>query len=635
MIPTLESPEPVDKPSRTRSRLTHRLTMQAAVARLCNLSLTIRLLGRPVLDRQEGNGYQFRSRKSWALLAYLLLSERHPTRAQLASLLFSEANDPLRALRWSLAEIRRGLGEEASLEGDPVILDLPKDTIVDVEVLARGSWVDAVALPGLGDDLLSGVTVRNGAGFESWLLSEQRYIAAASEAILHEAALATMSRGALRDAITYAARALAMNALDENHQALLIKLYRMAGDTVAAERQLAACTELFASELGVKPGPAITSAMREPLHRTEELADEASIAATVEAGMAAVGAGAVEAGIQTLRSAVSKADAASLDRLRLTSRLALAESLIHSLRGMDEEGSASLHEALEIGRSCGEEGLAAEARAELGYVDFLRARYDRAEVWLSDAATLTDPAPSLPPKITAYLGSVESDRGNYGRALEHLDASIASSQTIGDVRREAYAQSMAGRVHLLRGRLDLAARHLDSSIRLSEDDRWLAFLPWPQGLRGEVELASGSTADATELFKQAFARACQLGDPCWEGASARGLGLVAAADGHIEKAFDVLADARVRCNRLADPYVWLDVYILDAECELGIKHGHPDTEHWVGMMHDLASRSGMKEFVVRSLLHRAAIGGAGDADAARLLGAEIDNPLLAELLVTA
>jgi len=40
----------------------------------------------------------------------------------------------------------------------------------------------------------------------------------------------------------------------------------------------------------------------------------------------------------------------------------------------------------------------------------------------------------------------------------------------------------------------------------------------------------------------------------------------------------------------------------------------------------------MKEMVVRSLLHGAAIGNKGDADAARLLGSEIDNPVLHHML---
>lgn len=594
------------------------------------MSLAIHLLGRPTIDR-EGTEYRFRSRKSWALLSYLILSEQPPTRSQLAFLLFSEADDPLRALRWSLAEIRRGIGPEASVEGDPVVLDLPADAVVDIGVLVRGSWEDAVGLPSLGEDLLSGIWVRNAAAYESWLLSERSYVAAASEAILHEAALGTMSKGDLREAIAYAVRVVSMNPLDENHQALLIKLYRMAGDTEAAGHQLKACTDLFALELGVKPGPAIASASHTPRHRTEEIVDEASVEAFVEAGAAAVGAGAVEAGVDTLRTAVAAADASELHQLRVAARLALAESLIHSLRGMDEEGSAALHEAIEIGSDHALDALVAEARAELGYVDFLRARYDRAEVWLTGAMQSAHGGAELSAKVSAYLGSVASDQANYPKALKLLRAAIEASRAAGTVRREAYAQSLIGRVHLLRGDLERAADCLDTSIEQSQGDRWLAFLPWPQALRGEVELARSNIAGGVELLTQAFARACQLGDPCWEGTAARGLAVGIAAGGEIEKAFDILADARTRCNRLADPYVWLDVYILDAQCELGRIHGHPETRTWVEAMHHLASRSAMKEFLVRSLLHRAALGGEGDADVARLLATEIENPALVSL----
>ena len=63
------------------------------------MPLTIQLLGRPGITRDAGEVYAFRSRKSWAVLAYLILGERPPSRSQLARLLFAEANDPVRALR--------------------------------------------------------------------------------------------------------------------------------------------------------------------------------------------------------------------------------------------------------------------------------------------------------------------------------------------------------------------------------------------------------------------------------------------------------------------------------------------------------------------------------------------------------
>ena len=48
------------------------------------------------------------------------------------------------------------------------------------------------------------------------------------------------------------------------------------------------------------------------------------------------------------------------------------------------------------------------------------------------------------------------------------------------------------------------------------------------------------TEGAAEYFQQSFARACQLGDPCWEGLSARGLAMVAGASGD--------SDLPLRCS---------------------------------------------------------------------------------------
>lgn len=288
--------------------------------------LTIRLLGRPSLECPGRAPYRLRSRKSWALLAYLLLFEGTPTRSQLAGLLFCEADDPLRALRWSLAELRRCLGDNASVEGDPVVLRLPENVVVDVDVLSQ-EWVGAVEVVGLGAELLEGLVVRGAPAFESWLLAERRRVAAASEAILHEAALGLMARGALDRAHGFAVRAAAMSPLDENHQALLIRLYRLMGDDVAAARQYAAWTELLETELGVAPGVAIEAAMRERPRERAGVPTSATIEAAIESGSATIAAGAIEPGVAALRSAVRLADAGRAPFLRSRSRRPTANQL--------------------------------------------------------------------------------------------------------------------------------------------------------------------------------------------------------------------------------------------------------------------------------------------------------------------
>ena len=447
-------------------------------------------------------------------------------------MLFSEADDPLRALRWSLAEIRRCLGDDASIDGDPVFLRLSENVVVDVDLLSR-EWVGAVETVGLGAELLDGLVVRGAPAFESWLLYERRRVAAASEAILHEAALGLLARGALDRACGFAVRAAAMSPLDENYQALLIRLYRLSGDDAAAERQYAAWTELLETELGVAPGVTIEAAMRERPRERVGVPTSATVEAAIESGSATIAAGAIEPGVAALRSAVRLADAGGTTLLRSRSRQVLAEALIHSLRGLDEEGLAHLHEADRLATEDDNPIGSALARAELGYVDFLRARYDRAELWLREAMNLADGSPVVMAKAATYLGSVHSDTANYPQAIALLDLAGLLSREAGDPRREAYALCMKGRVELLRGDLDGADHHLATAVALAERVHWLSFLPWPQAFQGEVCLARNDPLRAAEIFQQAFARACQLGDPCWEGITARGLALVADAAGDI------------------------------------------------------------------------------------------------------
>ena len=169
------------------------------------MAIEARLLGPPLVTR-DGVVYAApRGKKVWALFAYLALSQQPPTRQQLADLLFPDAEDPANALRWNLSELRRLLGGPDTVgSGATVGLRLPIDTTIDVRVLQAGTSADAVALPGLGRELLEGVRVEASAGFAAWLLGERRRLQSIGGAVLREGALRALAAGNERSAVELA-----------------------------------------------------------------------------------------------------------------------------------------------------------------------------------------------------------------------------------------------------------------------------------------------------------------------------------------------------------------------------------------------------------------------------------------------
>src|ERR671919_617654 len=254
-----------------------------------DVGLSVHLLGPPRMEVAGTLVENPRGHKAWGLLTYLLRSRVPPSRERVASLLFSEADDPLGALRWTLSALRRRLGEEAELGGDPLRLALPPGTYVDVDVLSRGSWVEAIALPGLGHGLLEGLAFRSSPGFEMWLESERRHVAGTTSAVLHEAALALLARGEAAGAAHHAAELVGLNPYEENAHVLLVRCLRVAGDPEAAAHHVEACTELFRRELGIEPTAALrTAAVASEVAAAAHVSGRATVQAQVEAGESAI-----------------------------------------------------------------------------------------------------------------------------------------------------------------------------------------------------------------------------------------------------------------------------------------------------------------------------------------------------------
>jgi tetratricopeptide (TPR) repeat protein len=271
--------------------------------------------------------------------------------------------------------------------------------------------------------------------------------------------------------------------------------------------------------------------------------------------------------------------------------------------------------------------VAADACRELGYIEFLRGQYERATTWVNRGMGHARAGSSQACALLTLQGSVYSDVSRYGPALASLEAAVAGAQSLADECQAAYALSMIGRVHLLRADLDRAVQALDRSIALARVG-WTAFLPWPQALRAEIDLQRGATAAAADAFDAAFTLGCQFGDPCWEALAGRGRAQVAQQRGDVASATQLLGDALSRAAQLPDTYAWARAYVLDALCDLAVQHELPQAGKRVAELQRLASRSGMREMLVRAHLHAAAAGSAGAMESARLLAEEIDNPAL-------
>lgn len=598
------------------------------------MSLTIQLLGRPQILRDGTPVAGPRGHKAWALLAYLLRAEVPPSREVVAGLLFPDADDPLGALRWALSTIRRSLGSPAAFRGDPVDPALPPDTVVDVEVVFRGTWQEAVRLPGLGRRLLEAVNPAAGATFELWLENQQRQLAAAAEGLLHEAALVNLAHGDVDTALDLACRLVQLNSLDENAQELYVRCLASAGHVERARRQVEACTELFLTELGVKP-PATLRQAAEARPPDARPGGRAGVLAQLEAGEAAFAAGAVPAGLGILQQAVVDAEAGADAGLLAHALVALGSALVHAARGSDEEGSAVLHRAIDVTSQVGDDTLAATAHRELGYVEFLRGRYVRAENWLVRAVELAAPGNEERAWALAVLGASRTDTGDHAAALQFLTEASDGARAAGAPRAEGWARSFLGRLHLLRGETEPGRTELEAAIDIARRHGWNSFIPWPEALLAEIDLDQGAVEVAARAFDHAFAMGCQLGDPCWESLAARGLGRVAAVSGDVHRAVELLADAPRRCRRLPDSYRWIEAYALAALADVAVEAGLQDAGPAIAELETIASRHGMRELVVTAAILRARNGEAGALDTAGLLVTDLDNPVLHERVANA
>jgi predicted ATPase/DNA-binding SARP family transcriptional activator len=220
----------------------------------------------------------FRSRKAEALLVYLACNRHTQPREVLADLFWDERStaQTLTNLRWLLAELGKRLSPYLDVTRSSVRFKPDAPSWLDVAEFeshldtarrartrgdklgpaAKGDLEAAVSL--YGGPFLQGFYLRDGSGFEDWMLGEQDRLQRLAAAALHDLTTYYLERGEQPAGIGHAVRLLQIDPLhEETHRQLMMLLVR-SGQRRAALEQYETCRRILASELGAVPTAATT-----------------------------------------------------------------------------------------------------------------------------------------------------------------------------------------------------------------------------------------------------------------------------------------------------------------------------------------------------------------------------------------
>jgi DNA-binding SARP family transcriptional activator len=237
---------------------------------MTSVPLEIRLLGKLDLVRDGRSLALPPSKKTRALLAYLVATGRPQARAHLCELLWEGPDDPRAALRWSLTKIRPLLDDAGVLRlatdserawfnraGARVDLaDLRTAIGADVTVVAtdeltraaesfRGEFLDELDLP----DCYR---------YHEWWTAERESIRALRIAIL--ATLVDRLRATPDAALVHARARLLVDPFSEAAHVSAIQLLTASGRTREAIQQYESCRRMLNGQLGARPSPVLERA---------------------------------------------------------------------------------------------------------------------------------------------------------------------------------------------------------------------------------------------------------------------------------------------------------------------------------------------------------------------------------------
>lgn len=191
-----------------------------------------------------------RSRKTRALLAYLVATGRPQRRERLCGMFWDVPDDPRGSLRWSLSKLRAIVDEpdgRARILADRETVAFSREgaecdlfTLRDLVAAGEGGLAAMdtsrlrAAAEGIGGDFLEGLDLAQQPDFQAWCVSQREDSRRQHAALLH-ALVARLSPDAPDEAVVHARRLVGLDPLDSSAHCALVALLAHLGRRDEAE----------------------------------------------------------------------------------------------------------------------------------------------------------------------------------------------------------------------------------------------------------------------------------------------------------------------------------------------------------------------------------------------------------------
>lgn len=534
------------------------------------MPVRVRLLGRPGLER-DGRSVTLQGRKTWGLLAYLLLEARPPTRRELVDRLWSDADDPLGAARWTLSQVRRSLEGSAAIaerHGRLVLEPLVPLTVDAVELLA-GRWDAATVDEIASGELLTTWDFDTTPAFAQWLAIQRARVSGAARDALRSAAT-VLARSDPERALALAERALVAEPYDDGLHALVVHIHLDRGDAVRARGYADDVARRYRDELDSPPPASLAAALgRVRVASTPHASVTAiQLQTLLDTAHARTSGGDYAHGFEMAQRAAFQAAASGERALEMQALIHATNYMTNAQQGGPREWNALLQRASALATELRDRRALCEIERERGRIAAMRGSYGAAEAALRRSLALATELGEehLAALARLFLGVCETDRGDHLSAERDLRAAVSGH------RRTEVPMAWLARLLVRMARYDEAEGVAAQAIALMREHAHPLQLALALAQSAEARLARADENGAREQFAAALTVAQETGDHDWTALALRGLALVDLRDGRPERARQIMREALEHATKRPACYRWVEALVLAdlAEMERGV-----------------------------------------------------------------